>query len=336
MMTTSTTTPPATRESAPQRQSYATLWRRVPGTLGSLSLTFALSMLALVPLTFLFLLGVSLAVFGIGLVLVALSMVVARSIGIHHVELLRRTALPPIPAPARAHAQTRVTSWAEAKEQLRSRHDWASLIHGLIVAPVLTTVAFSVGIIWAAFAVNTFSPAWLGLFPPSNWTWAQHVKEAVPFFAGWEAIDVARVVSVLVGVVAIVTLPWILRGLALMNWHVARRMLGPWETDDLRAQIAEERSARSAALAAEDTDLRRLERDLHDGPQQRLIRVQMDASLMEKRAKDGDVEAAPTSPPPCAAGRRRLSPSCVRCRRASRRLCSRTAGSPPPSRPSPS
>ncbi len=40
--------------------------------------------------------------------------------------------------------------------------------------------------------------------------------------------------------------------------------------------------ARSAAAAAEATSLRRLERDLHDGPQQRLVRLSMEISAAQR------------------------------------------------------
>jgi len=48
-----------------------------------------------------------------------------------------------------------------------------------------------------------------------------------------------------------------------------------------RAQVLAERvsaltESRAAAVSAEAAALRRLERDLHDGPQQRLIRLAMD------------------------------------------------------------
>ncbi|GAA1505768.1 signal transduction histidine kinase [Agromyces terreus] len=44
-------------------------------------------------------------------------------------------------------------------------------------------------------------------------------------------------------------------------------------------------------MQAEDASLRRLERDIHDGPQQRLVRLQMDLASIE-RAVDRDPDAA--------------------------------------------
>ena len=45
-------------------------------------------------------------------------------------------------------------------------------------------------------------------------------------------------------------------------------------------------------MQAEDAALRRLERDIHDGPQQRLVRLQLDLAALERRAAAGDSDAA--------------------------------------------
>jgi signal transduction histidine kinase len=47
-----------------------------------------------------------------------------------------------------------------------------------------------------------------------------------------------------------------------------------------------------AALQAEDSAMRRLERDLHDGPQQRLVRLQMDLAAVERRVAAGQTDEA--------------------------------------------
>jgi signal transduction histidine kinase len=52
-------------------------------------------------------------------------------------------------------------------------------------------------------------------------------------------------------------------------------------------------ASRGAAVQAEDASLRRLERDIHDGPQQRLVRLQMDLAAIERKL-DADPDAART------------------------------------------
>jgi len=63
------------------------------------------------------------------------------------------------------------------------------------------------------------------------------------------------------------------------------------EAPRLRQQVSELTQSRTAAGEAEVHTLRRLERDLHDGPQQRLVRLGMDLSAAQRRLDDDPVQA---------------------------------------------
>jgi signal transduction histidine kinase len=76
-----------------------------------------------------------------------------------------------------------------------------------------------------------------------------------------------------------------------MHWGVARGLLGSFRTDALEKEVATLTESRTAAVAAEGTALRRLERDIHDGPQQRLVRLQMDIAAAERQL-ESDPDAA--------------------------------------------
>jgi signal transduction histidine kinase len=56
---------------------------------------------------------------------------------------------------------------------------------------------------------------------------------------------------------------------------------------ELQAQLAEVAASRSRILAAGDAERRRIERDLHDGAQQRLVTVALSLTLVEGRLDDG-------------------------------------------------
>jgi len=88
------------------------------------------------------------------------------------------------------------------------------------------------------------------------------------------------------------TLPFVTRGLTLARFLVDRLLLGPWGSEALQREVAELSASRGAAVAAEDRALRRLERDIHDGPQQRLIRVQMDLGSARNRVRSDPESAA--------------------------------------------
>ena len=57
---------------------------------------------------------------------------------------------------------------------------------------------------------------------------------------------------------------------------------------ELRAQLAEVRASRARIVEAGDAERRRLERDLHDGAQQRLLGIRLALQLARGRLADGD------------------------------------------------
>ena len=72
---------------------------------------------------------------------------------------------------------------------------------------------------------------------------------------------------------------------------LARGVLAAFKSDALLKEVADLTDSRGAAISAEGHSLRRLERDIHDGPQQRLVRLQMDLAAAERQL-DTDPEKA--------------------------------------------
>lgn len=64
-------------------------------------------------------------------------------------------------------------------------------------------------------------------------------------------------------------------GVQAVERQIAARMLGPSPTEALERRIAELAETRAGIVAAVDSERRRIERDLHDGLQQRLVAVAM-------------------------------------------------------------
>lgn len=64
-------------------------------------------------------------------------------------------------------------------------------------------------------------------------------------------------------------------GVVALEAKVARRCLGPSEAELLRRRIDELAESRAGVVAAVDAERRRIERDLHDGVQQRLVALGM-------------------------------------------------------------
>lgn len=64
-------------------------------------------------------------------------------------------------------------------------------------------------------------------------------------------------------------------GVHALERRLAARMLGPDPTETLRRRIDELAESRAGIVAAVDSERRRIERDLHDGLQQRLVALSM-------------------------------------------------------------
>jgi signal transduction histidine kinase len=75
-------------------------------------------------------------------------------------------------------------------------------------------------------------------------------------------------------------------GVHALERRLALRMLGPDRTEALRRRIAQLAESRAGIVAAVDAERRRIERDLHDGLQQRLVAL----SMLVGRAKRGRPE----------------------------------------------
>ncbi|WP_055480561.1 histidine kinase [Sphaerimonospora mesophila] len=75
-------------------------------------------------------------------------------------------------------------------------------------------------------------------------------------------------------------------GVDALERRLAVRMLAPDPTEALRRRIIELTESRAGVLAAVDSERRRIERDLHDGLQQRLVAL----SMLAGRARRGRTE----------------------------------------------
>ncbi|MCB5178690.1 sensor histidine kinase [Streptomyces antimicrobicus] len=86
-------------------------------------------------------------------------------------------------------------------------------------------------------------------------------------------------------------LPYVVRGLTLVDRAMVRALLSP--SDELERRIAELETDRGVVVDAAAADLRRIERDLHDGAQARLVALAMGLGLAkEKLLEDPDAAAA--------------------------------------------
>ena len=91
----------------------------------------------------------------------------------------------------------------------------------------------------------------------------------------------------LTGALALLVFPWLLRFLVFLDRFLAAALLGPSRSEQRVARLESGRATLTADAAGV---LRRLERDLHDGTQARLVSLGVTLSRVEQRVRrvDGD------------------------------------------------
>ncbi|MEV7384913.1 sensor domain-containing protein [Streptomyces sp. NPDC091215] len=126
---------------------------------------------------------------------------------------------------------------------------------------------------------------WMALKDPVGWRTLLYYLIRLP----WGVLTFALVLPSLF--VLWPVLPFVARGLANADRAMVRGLLSP--SDELERRIAELESDRGVVVDTAAADLRRIERDLHDGAQARLVNLAMGLGLAkEKLLEDPDSAAA--------------------------------------------
>jgi signal transduction histidine kinase len=131
-----------------------------------------------------------------------------------------------------------------------------------------------------------------GFFP---WLWAQ-LKDSVAWRHAlylfirlpWGWLSFCLILPSLF--VAWPVLPAVSRGLTNVDRALARALLSP--SDELERRVAELESDRGSVADTAAADLRRIERDLHDGAQARLVALAMDLGLAKEKLLEDPQAAA--------------------------------------------
>jgi signal transduction histidine kinase len=282
----STTTTSVT-DAAPRRRGYGSLWAAVPREFGFLILTMPIAIIGLAIISTVFFTGLGLVAIVVGIFLMVASFYIARGFGTLELVRLRWAGRPEIRRPVWDRIDGAQGFWRAVFGPFIDGHYWLYLLHSLVVNPIVSIVSWSLTVAWTATALGGVTGwIWQPFIPNDERTFWLNQWLLERFFPDAAPIDPVlgeRVLEVLIGVIFLLTLPLVFRGLTLMHDGIARGMLGAWRSEALEREVAELAASRGAAVQAEDASLRRLERDIHDGPQQRLVRLQMDLATIERR-----------------------------------------------------
>jgi signal transduction histidine kinase len=240
---------------------------------------FALSLTAFVACAVLFSLGLGLLVLFVGLFILAACLIVAGWSSRMSMALLGYAGIT-LP---RTHYPAAGPGLRGKLRRLAYPQSWRDLLHVLINF-ILSTITFSVALTWVVG----------GLGSVTYWFWSRWLPEprdsGLAALLGYPGRFADITLHTVLGTVLLISSPLVLRGLVRLHGALAYALLVD-ETPTLRQQVTELTESRTAAGEAEVHTLRRLERDLHDGPQQRLVRLGMDLSAAQRRLDDDPAEA---------------------------------------------
>ncbi|MEV5190094.1 sensor histidine kinase [Streptomyces werraensis] len=258
-------------------------WRELAYVLLSLPIsilmfTYAVTMVSL---------GAGLLVTFLGVPVLAAALAGCRGIG--SVERARARELLGLdvgePEPLRLKRQG-FMGWVGAV--LKSGTSWRALLYSVLQLP-WAVLSFTV-------TVTVWSLGWSLLTYPL-WFWV------LPTYAGQDGIqlygDEQRAIyldnpfeiAVTAGVGLLFTLatPWIVRALTTVDRVMVHGLLGP---SRLATRVVELESDRGVVVDTAAADLRRIERDLHDGAQARLVSLAMDLGLAKEKLREDPQAAA--------------------------------------------
>ncbi|GGQ05271.1 signal transduction histidine kinase [Actinomadura coerulea] len=147
---------------------------------------------------------------------------------------------------------------------LRSPELWRVLQYHLLAGPFLALGGLAVTAAWAAGLALATSPAY---------AWAVHPGDPLA--------DHPQRVAVLtaVGVLLLAAAPWAAAGVRRLDARAAAALLGPDRAKELQRRVEDLAEKRASVVDAADLERRRIERDLHDGAQQRLVSLALNLGL---------------------------------------------------------
>lgn len=228
--------------------------------------------------------GVATLIVWVGVLVLAATLVASSWLArLERVRLVAMQGREPRPTTYRV-ASGRQGPIARLIAPLRDPQMWLDTLWGPL-AFVTGLAAFIVTVVWWA-VVLTGLTYWIWQL----WLPQSEGNETLASLIGLGDGRLAdSLLNLAIGLVALVTLPWVVRGVAWLHASLADVVLNGRSSMSARVERAE--GARDAAQEAEAVALRRLERDIHDGPQQRLVRLTMDLGRARRQVA-GDPEQA--------------------------------------------
>ncbi len=189
----------------------------------------------------------------------------------HRCWSLLGVEIPRVPAEAGRSLPGRLA------DSLRSETTWRQLGYHLAAGPVMAFGGLLTLGAWAAGAGLVAAFAYQYVFPPMS-----RAGSVPPKF---------KLILTIVGALVLLTAPALAAAVSWLDRKLARVLLGPSRSVELERQVESLSESRAGVVDAADAERRRIERDLHDGAQQRLVSLAMNLGMARENLTDLPAQA---------------------------------------------
>ncbi|MGA4540604.1 histidine kinase [Uniformispora flossi] len=156
---------------------------------------------------------------------------------------------------------------------LRSAAGRRQLRYHLLVGPLSGVGSLAVLALWVAGGAAAGVYLWFWTLP-----------------LGWRVdhrgYSTLSAYTTVVGVALLCLTAWLAKALAQLDTRAARALLGPSREEELARRVADLAESRAGVVDAADAERRRIERDLHDGAQQRLVALAVNLGIAKATLGD--------------------------------------------------
>jgi signal transduction histidine kinase len=218
----------------------------------------------------------------VGLPLLAITGLASRWIGSRLRVFANRLVNARIQAPQPFHPKPGLLGWIGSC--LTDGTAWRARLYLLLKLPLGIASLVAVVAFWT-YGIGGLSYAIWQPFLPCNTTADGKCHHAIGFSDSWQADTPFRIAVVTVGgLILVLAAPWVVRLVVALDKLVMTVLLGPTTNT---ARVAELERTRAVAVDDSAATLRRIERNLHDGAQARLVAVAMNVGLAREKLAEG-------------------------------------------------
>jgi len=166
--------------------------------------------------------------------------------------------------------------WTRGRGLARQAATWRDLSWLVLSLPLGIGIGLAGSIVAAVTTGSVLAPLWLWAVPNPN----------LPSVPHWLFTTTpGRFVLSLIGLLVAPLTAWLIRRLSLLQATIAGWLLGPGPRQRLVDRATELADTRRRVIDAQAAELQRIERDLHDGAQARIVAAGMTLALTERRLK---------------------------------------------------